>query len=334
MQIGQWQGIINLGIFYKENQMTDIENSSKRRRRVKRLKRAIIAVFFLALIIPTAISLVLGVRLHSQGRELGRIGKAYDEQLTLNQKLQEKLDEEKNLRIAAQAELSEAAVALNIDSITDSEVTEDVKKVYLTFDDGPSIYTEQILDILDEYGVKATFFVTGEAGLENADRYAMITERGHTIGMHSFTHRYSEIYGSEEGFISDFTRIKEFLQNITGVTPVIYRFPGGSSNRVSSTDMNKLFDFLKENDVQYFDWNVSSGDASVQTLSTERIVSNCMLGIEQHGTSIVLFHDTSAKYTTVAALPIILENLSQMEDVEILPITKETEVIQHRKSEE
>lgn len=338
MQIERGQGIINVRIFYKENKMNDISNTDKRRRRVKRLKHLIIAVFFLVLIVPTTLSIFLGYMLYTQNNELAEMSSQYEAQLAITEEVQEKLEEEKNSRIAAQAELSEAAVALNVDSGSGINNTSDgeksIKKVYLTFDDGPSIYTEQILDILDKYGVKATFFVTGEAGIEQAKRYKMISDRGHTIGMHSFSHRYSEIYKSEENFSKDVDKIRNFLEEVTGKTPVIYRFPGGSSNRVSATDMGKLCKYLTENNIRYFDWNVSSGDASGQTLSPERIVANCMAGIDNHKNSVVLFHDTSAKYTTVAALPTILENLSKMENVEVLPITVGTELVQHRKSEE
>ena len=136
-----------------------------------------------------------------------------------------------------------------------------------------------------------------------------------------------------ENFEKDFFAIRDYIMKTTGVNPVIYRFPGGSSNTVSATDMEELCRFVEEQGVTYFDWNVSSGDATSQTLSAARIVANCMAGINNYQESVILMHDTSAKYSTVAALPVLIEQIQAMEDVEILPITEDTEAVQHKTSE-
>ena len=323
--------------------MSEISNTERRRRRVKRLKRYIVCAVLMLITLPTALCIWLGCSLHTFRNEYAEIVSQYDAQLAITDDLQKKLEEEIDLRIAAEAELSEAAVSINIESDTDvktenfvieDEPEDDKRKVYLTFDDGPSIFTEQILDILDSYNVKATFFVTGEAISEHPERYREIVNRGHTIGMHSYTHRYTEVYKSKDNFIKDFERIRTAISETTGITPDIYRFPGGSSNTVSATNMMELCDYLTENGIAYYDWNVSSGDASSQTLSADRIVANCMAGINNHEDAVVLLHDISTKYTTVAALPTILEQLKTREDTEVLPITNETKPIQHRESKE
>ena len=113
-------------------------------------------------------------------------------------------------------------------------------KVYLTFDDGPSANTLKILDILEEYGVKATFFTVGTAGEGEEEILKQIVEAGHTLGMHSYTHDYSELYSSVENFAADFAREQEFLYGVTGVKSKVYRFPGGSSNTVSGIDMKEF----------------------------------------------------------------------------------------------
>jgi len=323
--------------------MSDKSNLDRRRKRVKRLKRLILTFFFLIITIPIALCIWLGCTLHGIRNDFAEVVSQYDAQLAITDELQEKLEAEKEARIAAEAELSEAAVSINIESDVD-EVTEDfvkpeepveaVKKVYLTFDDGPSIFTEQILDILDSYGVKATFFVTGQAVSEHPERFLEIVNRGHSIGMHSYSHKYGEIYKSKDNFIKDFEKVKDTVTQVGGITPAIYRFPGGSSNTVSATNMDELCEYLSGQGVTYYDWNVSSGDASTQTLSAERIVANCLAGIAGHDESIVLLHDISTKYTTVAALPTIIEAILAMEDTEILPITDQTIAIQHRESKE
>lgn len=323
--------------------MSDKSNLDRRRKRVKRLKRLILTFFFLIITIPIALCIWLGCTLHGIRNDFAEVVSQYDAQLAITDELQEKLEAEKEARIAAEAELSEAAVSINIESDVE-EVTEDfvkpeepveaVKKVYLTFDDGPSIFTEQILDILDSYGVKATFFVTGQAVSEHPERFLEIVNRGHSIGMHSYSHKYGEIYKSKDNFIKDFEKVKDTVTQVGGITPAIYRFPGGSSNTVSATNMDELCEYLSGQGVTYYDWNVSSGDASTQTLSAERIVANCLAGIAGHDESIVLLHDISTKYTTVAALPTIIEAILAMEDTEILPITDQTIAIQHRESKE
>ncbi len=220
----------------------------------------------------------------------------------------------------------QTADGLNYASDTASD---GVHRVYLTFDDGPSIYTDDILDILDEYGVKATFFVIGRENTASYARYLRIVEEGHTLGMHSYSHVYSDIYASPEAFAEDTQRIRSLLEDVTGQTPVFYRFPGGSSNDVSPTDVRVLADYLDSQGIIYFDWNVSSGDAGRVPLTSDQIVRNALAGIETRDTTVILFHDTAAKRATVYALPQIIEALQAMDNVEILPITYDTAVIQH-----
>ena len=139
-------------------------------------------------------------------------------------------------------------------------------EVYLTFDDGPSIYTEEILDILDEYQVKATFFVVGKESDPTKEALRDIVARGHTLGMHSYSHKYSELYASEEAFEADFLKLQGYLEDVTGVKSKVYRFPGGSSNTVSKVNMGIYADYLDSQEVRFFDWNISSGDGGSAVL--------------------------------------------------------------------
>ncbi len=204
-----------------------------------------------------------------------------------------------------------------------------IHRVYLTFDDGPSIYTDDILDILAEYNVKATFFVVGRENTASYARYLRIVEEGHTLGMHSYSHVYSDIYASPESFAEDTQRIRSLLEDVTGQTPVFYRFPGGSSNDVSRTDVRELAEYLESQGIIYFDWNVSSGDAGKFPLTSDQIVRNALSGIESRDTTVILLHDAASKRSTVYALPQIIETLQSMDNVEILPITYDTAVIHH-----
>ncbi len=201
--------------------------------------------------------------------------------------------------------------------------------VHLTFDDGPSIYTREILDILDQYNVKATFFVVGKDSEVAEELLKEIVERGHSLGMHSYSHDYSNIYESVDAFAADLKKLQDYLYEVTGVKSTLYRFPGGSSNTVSNVDMKQFADYLSEQGITFYDWNISSGDGSSVLLPIETLVENCTKDIEQWNTSIILLHDSGDKRTTVDALPTIIENILAVEDTVILPITEETRPVQH-----
>ncbi len=199
------------------------------------------------------------------------------------------------------------------------------EKVYLTFDDGPSIYTGKILDILKEYGVHATFFVCGTGDRDERLRplYRRIVEEGHTLGMHSYSHVYSEVYSSVEAFQDDLDKIRNLIYNEAGVAPKYYRFPGGSGNTVSSLPISMFIPILYSQGIEYYDWNVYSGDASSKSPNRAVIARNTLDGVDRTQTAVVLLHDTGAKRTTVEALPEILSGLKER-NLEVLPFDNDT----------
>ena len=185
--------------------------------------------------------------------------------------------------------------------------------VFLTFDDGPSENTWDIMDVLDEYGVKATFFVLGNA---SADTYKEMIDRGHAIGVHSLSHVYSEIYASYDAFVDDVSSLRQLLYEYTGVEPYLYRFPGGSNNQVHSDNvsMTKLADYLESVGMKYVDWNASSGDAGASTVDAWTIADNSISGIRGDRDSgwktiVLLMHDANTKYTAADALREIIPTL-------------------------
>lgn len=203
-----------------------------------------------------------------------------------------------------------------------------IRKVYLTFDDGPSNNTEQILDILDAYGVKATFFVVGKDGYTK--EYQRIVDDGHTLAMHSYSHRYQEIYDSKEAYIKDLDKIHSFLYEVTGMDCKIVRFPGGSSNTISKVNMEDLVEYLSKEGIRYYDWNVSGGDATGAYCDADTIVENVLQEAEKYNNVVVLLHDSSSKISTVEALPIIIEKLLESENTVLLPISEDTDPVIHR----
>ena len=180
------------------------------------------------------------------------------------------------------------------------------RTIYLTFDDGPGPYTGRLLDILSAYGVPATFFVTAA----NPDYYDLIGRahrEGHSIGVHTYTHNYNQIYSSEEAWLEDFWAMQEIIYEQTGEYSSIFRFPGGSSNTVSRFNpgiMSRLAEMMVGLGYRFYDWNVSSGDAG-ETNDTDEIIENIINGCAARGWSIVLQHDIK-DYSVAAVEQLII----------------------------
>ena len=173
--------------------------------------------------------------------------------------------------------------------------------VYLTFDDGSSNLTGQILDILDEEGIKATFFVC------TANEYTKRAyDSGHTIGLHSNTHNYSYIYASDSNYFSDLAAIDNNVYNVIGIHSKFIRFPGGGSNtvsrRFSNGIMSRLTSEVENKGYVYFDWSVDSNDAGGDGYSSGNIYSNVINHLSHDKTNIVLMHDSGGHKATVDAL--------------------------------
>ena len=293
------------------------ERKRNKRRRVHRMKVGIILIFVGWMVISMVLSVYLLFKVSSLQRQINTISKRGGEAVIVEE------------TSSAPGDVGDVLIN-SYGQTAESNLAEagDTLKVYLTFDDGPSSNTAQILDILDDYGVKATFFVVGHTDEESKALYKRIVDEGHTIGMHSYTHNYSEIYSSLDAFAADLDRIQNLIYDVTGVDSMYYRFPGGSSNLVSNTNMSVFIRYLGEQNVEYMDWNVSSGDATSAAYTADELVENVMTDVVKYKTSVVLLHDADNKDNTVAALPAMIEAL-QAEGALILPISEDTTLIQH-----
>lgn len=203
--------------------------------------------------------------------------------------------------------------ALAAENSPQARVAPTSKICYLTFDDGPSDRTPEILDVLERYEVKATFFVVGSAKLQYLPR---IAEKGHAIGLHANSHDYSKIYKSTTAYFNDLNLLSDKVYDKIGVHPKILRFPGGGSNKVSIKHnkgiMTRLTSQVQIKGYAYFDWNVDSTDASGKDIPKEKIVSSVLSAAEKKNSICVLMHDTTSKHTTVEALPEIIVGLQKM----------------------
>lgn len=203
------------------------------------------------------------------------------------------------------------------------------KVIYLTFDDGPGPYTQQLLDILDKYNVDVTFFVTNQTS-SCQDLIGEAFRRGHTIAMHTYSHRFPNIYASETAYFNDLNKIQAICEAQTGVTPKIVRFPGGTGNGVSkeycSGIMTTLTKSLTAKGYLYCDWNVDSDDAG-NAKTPEEVFNNVIAGIQKRKTAVVLQHDTYL-YSVEAVENIIRWGLEN--GYTFLPMTEESPMI-HQK---
>lgn len=322
-----------------------LKEQRERRRRINRIKTGIIIFFVGWMTLCMVMNIYLMIRVCSLQKQvdviventlnnapvsLDELEEEQSPEETLPEEPKDQSDDEKPQE--ENEEGGETLAKVNVrDCIPVSEnILSDGEQmtVYLTFDDGPSDNTQEILNILQAHDVKATFFVTGKEGEEAKERYRAIVDQGHTLAMHSYTHKYSEIYESLDSFQADFTKLRNYLKKVTGVKPSVYRFPGGSSNQVSNTDMNVFVDYLGEQGVVYYDWNVACGDATSQIYTAEELADNVMKDVVKYKYSVVLLHDSSDKDSTVEALEIMLQRLEEM-NAKILPITDESPVIHH-----
>lgn len=303
-------------------------DTAARRKRINRLKKIILGSILVAIIIPVILSVFLGYKVNVLSQRIVELETRLAEA--------ENAESQKDVGVFATAYVEESPREVAQEEMVKeenppAEAKTAGKRIYLTFDDGPSTNTAEILDILKAYDVKATFFVIGKTDEESKALYQRIVAEGHTLGMHSYSHKYNEIYASKEAFAEDLQKLQEYLYEVTGIWPRYYRFPGGSSNQVSKASMEELVAFLNEKDITYFDWNIASGDAVSGYVSKDTILKNCTRNIGIYDDSMILLHDAAEKDTTVEALPEVIGAIRMKGEFSFLPITDETPKVQHLK---
>ena len=177
---------------------------------------------------------------------------------------------------------------------------------YLTFDDGPSTtITPQILDTLKEKNVKATFFVIGSYAKSHPELVKRAYDEGHTIGLHSYTHKKS-MFNSLEAFKEEVDKTYDVVYDIIGEAPKYFRIPYG-------TKIGKTFkDYLNEKGLSVIGWNCESYDSRTYTTKPEQLVQAVKdtMGTKKEVT--VIMHDTYGKQKTADALSDIIEHFNEV----------------------
>ena len=301
-----------------------LNQQRQRRKRINRMKTGIITTIAMWMVLSFLAIIILSVQVFKLNEQMTAIqengiipsGDSADVQATGDTQL----DEERY-----------ANVVTGIDTDDNFAVAGDTHYVYLTFNSEPGDNTKAILDVLAQYNVKATFFVTGSEEEGAAEVYQRIVNEGHTIGMHSYSNQYSLIYSSTDAFREDYVKLSDYLYGLTGTRSLYYRFPGGSFNEVSDVNMAEFVHILNQEQITYYDWNVTAGDAS-GSYTAEDVLNNVLEGVSKYKTSVVLLHDGDNKSTTVEALGSLIQTL-QSQGAVILPIDENTNVIQYIKAD-
>lgn len=236
----------------------------------------------------------------------------YDGDITKNVIVQNDIKEEvgdyKITYIVEDSSGNKTMVTRNV-KILDKE--KNIGTIYLTFDDGPSNNTSKILDILKKEDIKATFFLVNFNSSYNPV-VKRIYDEGHSIGIHSYTHNYKLIYSSVSAYFDDLNKMNDKIKTITGSDTKLLRFPGGSSNTISSFNKGIMTTLVKEvtnAGYHYFDWNVDSSDAWSARNSND--VYNNVINNLKKGTNIVLMHDLSSNEKTINILEKIIKDAKE-----------------------
>lgn len=278
----------------------------------QKLNKKKIAILVLCILI--LICLIITIKHTITTMKGYKIYKQYETQLQSlkyqdEKEQQKKKEEEEKAKQAKIPKLTEEGKN-NVDNIYKS----DTKRAFLTFDDGPSEVTNQILDTLKQEKVKATFFVLGSNVKTLPNVVKRIYDEGHYIANHGYSHVYSKIYASPQTVLDEFNQcndaVKEAIQ-VPEYNSHLFRFPGGLVGGKYATIKNEANELLKQNEVMHVDWNSLTGDAETNNLSIEFELQRLRETSEGKNSLVILMHDAQAKKTTADALPNIIAYLKE-----------------------
>ena len=269
--------------------------------RTKRLNKIKVALAFfivvlIVLIVFTSIRLV-------QMYKVSKNVHAYD--LWIN---------EVNAEISAREEAEKARfLPLNeqeLENFSNIYKHQDNKRVFLTFDDGPSTsVTPYILDLLAEQNIKATFFVLGSKVEANPDLVKREYDEGHYIANHGYSHKYSEMYSSTQNVLDEYNKTNDLIKNAIGnenYNSLVFRFPGGSSGGPYNDLKQEAKEVLKQNGIASVDWNALTNDAAGAN-TKEKIMENFYNTVQNKTSIVILMHDAPDKILTYECLPEIIQ---------------------------
>lgn len=290
---------------YEDLDIYKIKTDQKlNKKKIAILVLCILILICLIITIKHTVTIMKGYKIYKQYETQLQSLKYQDEK-----EQQKKKEEEEKAKQAKIPKLTEEGKN-NVNNIYKS----DTKRAFLTFDDGPSEVTNQILDTLKQEKVKATFFVLGSNVKALPNVVKRIYDEGHYIANHGYSHVYSKIYASPQTVLDEFNQcndaVKEAIQ-VPEYNSHLFRFPGGLAGGKYATIKNEANELLKQNEVMHVDWNSLTGDAETNNLSIEFELQRLRETSEGKNSLIILMHDAQAKKTTADALPNIIAYLKE-----------------------
>lgn len=271
-----------------------------------KMKKWKIIIIILIVLVVIALSVYGGIK-YAQHKNNEKI----QEQV---RKEQELLEEQKRIEQEKEAKRLKNANTLTEEQMQSVEniYTSEEKRVFLTFDDGPTTtVTPFILDLLKQENIKATFFVLGSRAKANPDLIKREFEEGHYIANHGYTHKYSQIYQSSQTVLDEYNYaegcIQEALEN-PDYHSRVFRFPGGSVGGYYKTIKKQAKQFLRQNNIVSLDWNALSKDAD-GAHTKETIMQNIIGTVGQKQSVVILMHDAADKILTYETLPDVIQYL-------------------------
>lgn len=269
---------------------------------------SILILFFLILIAKQSIDMINRKIALNQYIKQANIIKEEQERIEEEKRIEEarKLEEYKNKKMP---ELTDEGKD-NIENIYHSET----KRAFLTFDDGPSSNTSEILDILKQENVPATFFVLGNAVERQPELVKRAYQEGHYIANHGYSHIYSKIYASPESVLDEYNNCNTAVQNAIenpDYNSHLFRFPGGLVGGKYAKLKEEAKDLLNENDVVNVDWNCLTGDAETRYPTEEQLMDGLIETSNDKNSIVVLMHDAAEKTATVETLPKVINYLRE-----------------------
>ena len=292
----------------KENVQLDIYKIDTKPKLLKSKLMVVLILIFLIVIIIMTFNNVKEI--HNSYKQF----KSYQEELAEIVKQQEiveqkRKEEEEKRRLEKLPNLTDMGKE-NIKKIYKSEK----KRAFLTFDDGPSSVTNQILDTLKQEKVKASFFVLGSSIPGREDIMKRMYTEGHYIANHGYSHVYTQIYSSPQAVLNEYNQCLEKIRGAIGVpdyNPHLFRYPGGFYGGKYADIKKQAEELLLANNIVHVDWNALNGDAETNNLSVEFELQKLKDTTEGKNSIVVLMHDAPVKRVTAEALPQIISNLKE-----------------------
>ncbi len=280
------------------------------------LKIVACVVCFIILIVACT---MLGIKLASYKKQSIYIQELQEqEKRALAEVERKRIEEEERLKAEAQERLEKVNAPLTEEAkhniLNIYNVDDGIKRVYLTFDDGPTkAVTPYILDLLKEYNIKATFFLLGQNVKYNPALVQREFQEGHYIANHGYTHTYSKVYSSVDATLEEYNWTQQAIRDALGnqdFDSKVFRFPGGSTGGRYHSIKQECKSYLLENGIVYLDWNALNEDAAGK-YTKEELLENAIESIGTKKNAVILMHDSSDKILTYEMLPDLIEYLKE-----------------------